>query len=150
MKSSMKKSMKKPMKSSVKRVNTRGWWGILTACLIGSVAALAVAVAVAWLAVGGAAAASLGLAGAAVVVLSGLTLLVTAWSWDRWREQAVFIALFGFVVKIILMAVLLTVVPTPAWLDTMAAGVGALVAIVAWQVTEVLVFARTRQQIYDD
>ncbi|MEW1981821.1 hypothetical protein AB0333_12975 [Citricoccus sp. NPDC079358] len=142
------------MKSSVKRVNTRGWWGILTACLIGSVAALAVAVAVAWLAVGeaagGAAAASLGLAGAAVVVLSGLTLLVTAWSWDRWREQAVFIALFGFVVKIILMAVLLTVVPTPAWLDTMAAGVGALVAIVAWQATEVLVFARTRQQIYDD
>ncbi len=146
--------MKPPMKSSAKRVNTRGWWGILTACLIGSVAALAAAAAVAWLvvggAVGGAAAASLGLAGAAVVVLSGLTLLVTAWSWDRWREQAVFIALFGFVLKIILMAVLLTVVPTPAWLDTMAAGLGALVAIVAWQVTEVLVFARTRQQIYDD
>ncbi|MGW9549850.1 hypothetical protein ACWG8W_02215 [Citricoccus zhacaiensis] len=146
--------MKPPMKSSVRRVNTRGWWGILTACLIGSVAALAVAVVVAWLVVGGpaggAAAASLGLAGAAVVVLSGLTLLVTAWSWDRWREQAVFIALFGFVLKIILMAVLLTVVPTPAWLDTMAAGLGALVAIVAWQTTEVLVFARTRQQIYDD
>ncbi|GAA1118458.1 hypothetical protein [Citricoccus alkalitolerans] len=142
------------MKTSAKRVNTRGWWGILVACLIGSVAALAVAVVIAWLVVGrtagGTAAASLGLAGAAVVVLSGLTLLVTAWSWDRWREQAVFIALFGFVLKIILMAVLLTVVPPPVWLDTMAAGLGALVAIVAWQVTEVFVFARTRQQIYDD
>jgi riboflavin transporter FmnP len=134
----------------VKRTNTRGWWGILTACLVVAVAALAVATVVAGLLAGGAAAGSLGLAGAAVVVLSGLTLLVTAWSWDRWRDQAVFITLFGFVVKVVLMAVLLTVVPVPQWLDPMAAGIGALVAIVVWQATEVLVFARTRQQIYND
>ncbi len=137
------------------RTNTRGWWGILTACLVGTAAALVVATVLAWLIVGpgeggGTAAGSLALAGAAVVVLSGTTLWVTAWSWDRWRDQAVFIALFGFVVKIVVMALLLTVVPPPAWLDRTAAGIGAITAIVAWQVIEVLVFARTRQRIYDD
>jgi hypothetical protein len=134
----------------VKRTNTRGWWGILVACLVATCAGLAAAVLVAALAGGAAAAGSLGLAGAAVVVLSGLGLLLTAWAWDRWRDQAVFIALFGFVVKVILMAVLLTVVPVPGWLEPVAAGIGALVAIVVWQATEVLVFARTRQQIYND
>jgi hypothetical protein len=54
------------------------------------------------------------------------------------------------VVKVVLMAVLLTVVPVPGWLEALPAGVGALLVIVSWQATEVAVFARTRQQIYDD
>lgn len=146
---------RRPNARSRRRTNTRGWWGILTACLAWASAALVVAAGLAWLLTGPdtggpVAAASLGLAGAAVVVLSGATLLLTAWSWDRWRDQAIFIALFGFVVKIVLMGLLLTVVPPPQWLDRTAAGVGAIVAIVAWQVVEVMVFARTRQQIYDD
>ncbi|MGM7670075.1 hypothetical protein [Microbacterium sp. A93] len=139
----------------IRRTNTRGWWGILTACLIGASASLLLAAGLAWLIIGpeaggGTAAASLALAGAVVVILSGATLLLTAWSWDRWREQAIFISLFGFVMKIVLMALLLTVVPPPEGLDRTAAGIGAIVAIVSWQVIEVMVFARTRQQIYDD
>lgn len=135
--------------------NTRGWWGMLTACLAGTSAVLLLAAGVAWLALGpgsggGTAAASLGLAGTVVVLLSGATLLLTAWSWDRWRDQAIFIALFGFVLKIVLMGLLLVVVPPPEWLDRTAAGIGAIAAIVTWQVIEVMVFARTRQQIYDD
>ncbi len=133
-----------------RRQNTRGWWGILTACLAVCVIALAVAAGIAWPLGGAAAAASLGLAGAAVVALSAMSLALTAWSWNRWRDQAIFIALFGFVVKLVLMAVLLTVVPAPGWLQALPAGVGALLAVLAWQATEVLVFARTRQQIYDD
>ena len=130
--------------------NTRGWWGILTACLATCLVVLALAAGVAAAVSGPGAAASLALAGVAVVVLSAMTLALTAWSWSRWRDQAIFIALFGFVIKIVLMAVLLTVVPVPAWLQTLPAGLGALVAIVCWQATEVSVFARTRQQIYDD
>jgi ATP synthase protein I len=133
-----------------RRQNTRGWWGILTACLAASLIALALAAGIAGVVDGAAAAASLGLAGAAVVVLSALSLALTAWSWTRWRDQAIFIALFGFVVKLVLMAVLLTVVPAPGWLQALPAGIGALLAILVWQATEVLVFARTRQQIYDD
>ncbi|QCU79441.1 hypothetical protein E7744_09805 [Citricoccus sp. SGAir0253] len=139
-----------PTRRRPRRVNTRGWWGILAACLAVCVPLVAVAAGAAWPLAGGAAAASLGLAGAVVVLLSAMTLALTAWSWDRWRDQAIFIAMFGFVVKIVLMAVLLTVVPAPGWLDTLGAGVGALLAIVAWQATEVLVFARTRRQVYDD
>lgn len=132
-----------------RRENTRGWWGILTACLAASLPAVAVAAGIAWPVAGPAAAGSLGLAGTAVVVLSAMTLALTAWSWNRWRDQAIFIALLGFVLKIVLMAVLLTAVPVPDWLEPVPAGLGALVAILAWQATEVLVFARTRQQIYD-
>ncbi|MDI3331717.1 MAG: hypothetical protein QJR09_13425 [Micrococcus sp.] len=134
----------------LRRQNTRGWWGILIACLTVCLVAVAIAAGIAWPVGGPAAAASLALAGAAVVVLSAMTLALTAWSWNRWRDQAIFIALFGFVVKLVLMAVLLTVVPVPGWLQPLPAGVGALLAILAWQATEVLVFARTRQQIYDD
>lgn len=133
-----------------RRVNTRGWWGILTACLTASIPVLVLAAGIAWPVAGPAAAASLGLAGTAVVVLSAMTLALTAWSWNRWRDQAIFVALLGFVVKIVLMAVLLTAVPPPGWLEPVPAGVGALVAILVWQAAEVLVFARTRQQIYDD
>lgn len=133
-----------------RRQNTRGWWGILTACLAVSLVVIALAAGVAAAVSGPGAAASLALAGAAVVVLSAMTLALTAWSWSRWRDQAVAIALFGFVVKLVLMAVLLTVVPAPSWLQALPAGLGALVAILCWQVTEVSVFARTRRQIYDD
>ncbi|MCY1158334.1 MAG: hypothetical protein MOP51_1358 [Citricoccus sp.] len=132
------------------RQNTRDWWGILTACLATSLITLAVATVIAWPVAGVEAAGSLGLAGAAVVALSAMTLALTAWSWTRWRDQAIAIALFGFVVKVVLMAVLLTVVPVPGWLEALPAGVGALLVIVSWQATEVAVFARTRQQIYDD
>jgi uncharacterized membrane protein len=133
-----------------RRQNTRGWWGILWACLAVCLVALAVGAGIAWPVAGAEAAASLALAGAAVVALSAMSLALTAWSWTRWRDQAIFLALFGFVVKLVLMAVLLTVVPAPGWLLAVPAAVGALVAILAWQATEVLVFARTRQQIYDD
>ncbi|HRO93524.1 MULTISPECIES: hypothetical protein [Micrococcaceae] len=132
------------------RQNTHGWWGILTACLAVGLLTLAVATLIAWPVAGAGAAGSLGLAGVAVVVLSAMTLALTAWSWNRWRDQAIVIALFGFVVKLVLMAVLLTAVPVPAWLQPLPAGVGALLAILVWQATEVMVFARTRQQIYDD
>ncbi|MGD6978088.1 MULTISPECIES: hypothetical protein [Citricoccus] len=132
------------------RQNTRGWWGILTACLAVGLLTLAVATLIAWPVAGAGAAGSLGLAGAAVVALSAATLALTAWSWNRWRDQAIVIAVFGFVVKLVLMAVLLTAVPAPGWLQPLPAGVGALLAILVWQATEVAVFARTRQQIYDD
>lgn len=133
--------------------NRNGWWGILHRCLAVSVPAVLIGVVVTWMirgAGGGQAAASLGLGGAVVVVLSALTLALTAWIWDRSRDQAVVVSLGAFVAKVVLFGLLLTVVPRPEWIQAVPAGIGALVAILAWQAAEVLAFMHTRQQIYDD
>lgn len=133
--------------------NRNGWWGILNRCLVVSVPAVLIGVVATWSmrgAGGGQAAASLGLGGAVVVLLSALTLAVTAWVWDRSRDHAVVVMLGAFVGKMILFALLLTLVPRPDWLESLPAGIGALLGIVVWQVAEVLAFMGTRQQIYDD
>lgn len=133
--------------------NRDGWWGILHRCLAVSVPAVligVVAIRTIRGAGGGQAAASLGLGGAVVVVLSALTLALTAWIWDRARDQAVVVSLGAFVAKVVLFGLLLTVVPRPEWIQAVPAGIGALVAILAWQAAEVLAFMHTRQQIYDD
>lgn len=133
--------------------NRNGWWGILHRCLAVSVPAVLIGVVATWTirgAGGGQAAASLGLGGAVVVGLSALTLALTAWIWDRARDQAVVVSLGAFVAKVVLFGLLLTVVPRPEWIQAVPAGIGALVAILAWQAAEVLAFMHTRQQIYDD
>ena len=133
--------------------NRHGWWGILRRCLAVSVPAVLIGTAATWAIAGGgglAAAASLGLGGAVVVLLSALTLAFTAWVWDRSRDQAVVVALGAFVAKIVLFGVLLAVVPRPEWIQAVPAGIGALIGILAWQAAEVLAFLHTRQQIYDD
>lgn len=130
--------------------NRDGWWGILRRCLAVSVPAVLIGVAATWASTGGAAAASLGLGGAVVVLLSALTLALTAWVWDRSRDHAVVVALGAFVAKIVLFGILLAVVPRPDWIEPLPTGVGALVAILTWQAAEVFAFLHTRQQIYDD
>ena len=79
---------------------------------------------------------------------AAVTLALIAWLWDRQREMVMVLSIGAFVLKIVLYGLVLTVVPRPQWLDALAAGVAALVAIVVWQAAEVLVFARTRRSIY--
>ena len=113
--------------------NRDGWWGILRRCLAVSVPAVLIGVAATWASTGGAAAASLGLGGAVVVLLSALTLALTAWVWDRSRDHAVMVALGAFVAKIVLFGILLAVVPRPDWIEPLPTGIGALVGMPAGQ-----------------
>lgn len=129
--------------------NRGGWWGILRWSAAASVAALLVTV-LAWAPAGAAAAWSAVLGGGVVVVLSALTGATTALAWDHARALALPLGMGAFVLKVVLFMVLLTVVPRPGWLQALPAGVAALVALVVWQVVEVLVFARTRRAIYAD
>lgn len=130
------------------RENTRGWWGILFGAAAATAAAVAVCALTSGLLHGGAAGASAGLGGGLVLLLSALTLALIAWLWDRQREMVMVLSIGAFVLKIVLYGLVLTVVPRPEWLDPLAAGVAALVAVVVWQAAEVLVFARTRRSIY--
>lgn len=131
-----------------RRENTRGWWGILAGSATATAAAVVVCALVVGLIHGGAAAASAGLGGGLVLLLSAVTLALIAWLWDRHREMVMVLSIGTFVLKIVLYGVVLTLVPRPDWLDPLAAGVAALVAIAVWQTAEVLVFARTRRSIY--
>ncbi|MEY8813772.1 hypothetical protein AB9H24_01030 [Micrococcus luteus] len=130
--------------------NRRGWWGILGWSLAAAGTALAITC-VAWqLSVGGEAAGSALLGGGAVLALSALTGATTALVWDRAREAALPVSVGLFVLKIAVFAVLLGVLPRPGWVRADAAAIAALVTILVWQATEVLVFARTRRGIYAD
>ena len=57
-------------------------------------------------------------------------------------------AMGAFVAKMVFLGFLLTVVPPPDWFHTTGAALGALVAIIVWQVAEVIVFINTRRLIY--
>lgn len=130
--------------------NRRGWWGILGWSLATAGAALAITCAAWLLSVGGEAAGSALLGGGAVLALSALTGVTTALVWDRAREAALPVSVGLFVLKIAVFAVLLGVLPRPGWVRADAAAIAALVTILVWQTTEVLVFARTRRGIYAD
>jgi ATP synthase protein I len=131
-----------------KKVNKRGWWGILLHASWPTLAAVLLTGGIFGLVEGAAAAWSAIVAGGIVWFLSALTVLFIAIAWRKHRNRAIPIALATFVLKIIILGLLLAVVPQPAWLHATGAAVGALVAIVVWQVAEVLVFINTRRLIY--
>ncbi|MEH0058998.1 MULTISPECIES: hypothetical protein [Auritidibacter] len=131
-------------------VNRHGWWGIFFhASWVTLLAVLGAGVLFGgldgiygwWSAI---------LAGLIVWVLSAVSVVVIAVVWQNHRDLAIPLAMGAFVVKIIVCAILLSVVPTPDWLVATPAALTALGAILVWQITEVLVFTRTREQIYHD
>lgn len=130
--------------------NRRGWWGILWWSLGVTAVAVTLTCAVLLMTDGVDAARSALLGGGAVLALSALTGATTALVWDRARESALPVSVGVFVLKIALFAVLLGVLPRPAWVLADAAAIAALVALLAWQAVEVAVFARTRRGIYAD
>lgn len=131
-----------------KRTNRRGWWGILlhaswptwiAVLLTGSLYAIVDSAPAGW---------SAGTAGIIVWGLSAVSILLIAMIWERRRNLAIPLAMGAFVAKIVVLGFLLTVVPVPEWLQPTPAAIGALVSIVVWQVSEVVVFSNTRRLIY--
>ncbi|MGO1182575.1 MAG: hypothetical protein ACTHZ5_07525 [Micrococcaceae bacterium] len=129
--------------------NKHGWWGILRDATFWSLGGLVITAVVFAFLDGAAAVASVAVAGLAVVVLSALTIIAIALVWRRNRDAAIPLAMGIFILKIVLFGLALTVIPAPAWLETLPAAIAAIVAIVLWQAGEVLAFARTRHQLYN-
>lgn len=133
---------------AAKKVNKRGWWGILVHATWPTLLAIAVTGGIFAIAVNAQAGWSSAIAGVVVWFLSALSILVIALVWRNHRNLAIPVAMGAFVAKIIILGLLLTVVPQPLWLHATGAAIGALVAIVVWQIAEVLVFINTRRLIY--
>lgn len=129
-------------------VNRKGWWGILLHGSWPTLSAIAITALVFALAESTKAGISALASGVLVWVLSAISILLIAAIWKNYRHLAIPIAMGAFVAKIVILGLLLTVVPVPAWLHTLGAAIGAVVALVVWQVAEVLVFINTRRLIY--
>ena len=130
--------------------NRHGWWGILAISSVLTLAAVSVLSLFYWVVDALPAAGSALLAGIVVWLLSALTIVVIAATWKNKRHLAIPLTMGAFIVKLVLFGLLLAVVPTPQWLQTVPAAIGALVSILAWQAGDIYTFMRTRHQIYED
>lgn len=140
--------MKQVIRLAAKKVNKKGWWGILVHATWPTLLAIAVTGGIFGMVQGSAAGWSALIAGVVVWFLSAISILLIALVWRNHRNLAIPVAMGAFVAKIVILGLLLTVVPQPDWLHTNGAAIGALVGIVVWQVAEVLVFINTRRLIY--
>ncbi len=129
-------------------VNKRGWWGILLHASWPTGLAIVITAVVFALVEHTDAGISALVSGLVVWALSAVSILVIAIVWKRRRDLAIPLAMAAFVAKIVILGFVLTVVPAPEWLHTVGAAIGALVAIVIWQLAEVVVFINTRRLIY--
>lgn len=142
--------MKQVIRLAAKKVNKRGWWGILIHATWPTLLAIAGTGVIFGLTQGSAAGWSALIAGVVVWFLSAISILLIALVWRNHRNLAIPVAMGAFVAKIVILGLLLTVVPQPEWLHTTGAAIGALVGIVVWQVAEVLVFISTRRLVYEE
>ncbi len=133
---------------AAKKVNKRGWWGILIHATWPTLIAVAITGGIFGIAEGTEAGWSATVAGVIVWFLSAISILVIALVWRKRRNLAIPLTMGAFVAKLVILGLLLTVVPQPEWLHTTGAAIGALVGILVWQIAEVIVFINTRRLIY--
>ena len=129
-------------------VNTRGWWGIFLHATWPTLLATVLTGLVFQIVISSQAGLSALTAGIVVWMLSAVSVVLIASIWKNHRNLAIPVAMGAFVAKMVILGFLLTVVPPPDWLHTTGAALGALVAIIVWQVAEVIVFINTRRLIY--
>lgn len=131
-----------------KTVNKKGWWGILLHATWPTLLAIVLTALVFALIESFDAGRSALVAGLIVWALSAVSVLLIATVWKNHRHIAIPVAMGAFVAKLVILGFLLTVMPAPTWLHSTGAAVGALIAVIIWQVGEVLVFINTRRLIY--
>lgn|SRR5699024_5586422 len=129
-------------------VNTRGWWGIFLHATWPTLLVTVLTGLVFQIVISSQAGLSALTAGIVVWMLSAVSVVLIASIWKNHRNLAIPVAMGAFVAKMVFLGFLLTVVPPPDWLHTTGAALGALVAIIVWQVAEVIVFINTRRLIY--
>lgn len=142
------KAKKQVIPLAAKKINRRGWWGILLHATWPTLLAVAITGVIFGMTQGVEAGWSAGISGVVVWFLSAISILVIALVWRKHRDLAIPLAIGAFLAKIVILGVALTVIPQPEWLHPTGAAIGALVGIVVWQVAEVLVFINTRRLIY--
>ena len=126
------------------------WLRILLRCLVVTGSALLVAVLVAFLLQGMNAAASAAFGYAVVALFFGVSLLIGHFVGRSNPSGALGIFIVTYAIKVVGFAGVLFVIGTPAWLERAWFFGSAVGAVVLWQVVEVVVFSRSRHQLYNE
>lgn len=126
------------------------WLRILLRCTLVT-AAVAVGIAAAgWLTVGGGAALS-ALAGWLIVgVFFGISLLIGHFVGRSNPSGALGMFMVTYVIKVVGFAAVLFLIGVPPWLERAWFFGTAVASVVIWQAVEIVVFAKSRHQLYND
>ncbi|WP_285725315.1 hypothetical protein [Psychromicrobium xiongbiense] len=124
------------------------WLRILLRCLVVTAVPLVIVIGIAALLASGWGALSALLGGAVVLVFFALSLLVGHFFGRNESSTALGVFVVGYAVKVIGCGAALMLIDVPVWLDRTWFMVAALVAVLLWQGTEVVVFSRTRRLVF--
>lgn len=126
------------------------WLRILIHCLIWTLAAIVLIAITSLFTAGGSGLLSAFFGGGIVVVFFAISLLIGHYVGRKNPTGALSAFAVAYVVKFVGFAVLFIMIGAPEWLDRLWFFVAALAAVLIWQAVEVIVFSRTRQQIFSD
>lgn len=122
----------------------RTWCGVLVSTTAAGAAVLAAALLLAAAVSGAEAVWSALIGGAAVLVLSSLSIGVVAAVDRRWPDLTVPLFLMALVVKLVVLGLALAAVPVPLWRDPWWGVLTAVAVLIAWQAGLAAGFRRMR------
>lgn len=126
------------------------WLSILLRCAAVTGSALVLAAVVAFAVRGGSAAASAAFGYAIVALFFGVSLLIGHFVGRSNPSGALGIFMVTYAIKVVGFAAVLFVIGAPEWLDRTWFFGSAVGTVVLWQIVEVVVFSRSRHQLYND
>ncbi|MFC3299714.1 Uncharacterised protein [Arthrobacter agilis] len=126
------------------------WLGILGRSAAAAGAVTVVLAAAAALSTSPAAALSVLFGAALVIAFFGISLLIGHYAGRTNPSGALGLFAVTYAIKVVGFAAVLFFLGTPGWLDRTWFFVGALAAVLAWQVAEVVAFSRLRTPLYGD
>ncbi|WP_394938674.1 hypothetical protein [Psychromicrobium sp. YIM B11713] len=126
------------------------WLRILIQCLIWTGSAVVLIAVISLFPAGESGLLSAIFGGGIVVVFFSISLLIGHFIGRKNPTGALSAFAVGYVVKFVGFAALFIILGAPDWLNRLWFFVAALASVVIWQAVEVVVFSRTRQQIFSD
>ncbi|MUK02041.1 hypothetical protein GM708_08890 [Vibrio cholerae] len=85
-----------------------------------------------------------------VIAFFGISLLIGHYAGRTNPSGALGLFAVTYAIKVVGFAAVLFVLGTPGWLDRTWFFAGALATVIAWQIAEVMAFAKLRTPLYDD
>ncbi|AJT42958.1 hypothetical protein [Psychromicrobium lacuslunae] len=126
------------------------WLRILIRCLIWTVSAVVLVAVISLFFAGGSGLLSAFFGGGMVIIFFTISLLIGHFVGRKNPTGALGAFAVAYVVKFVGFAALLITIGAPEWLDRLWFFVAALASVLIWQAVEVIVFSRTRQQIFNE
>lgn len=129
---------------------TSPWLKILWYCLASTAAALALMSVAALILTGPEGVLSAVFGYAVVVLFFGISLLVGHFAGRNNPSGAIGLFAVTYAIKVVGFAALLFFLGAPVWLERTWFFIGAVATVVLWQIVELTVFSKSRQQLYND